>query len=253
MSSGSDVECCVIVAHRKRSRSVSPGDSELAVKRQRIVDCELADSESLILMDPRLHTACAVNDVEQVKQLIEEGTDPTLPDNDGNSVFHLVCASSVCTLQVLQYLSGVVYGSVDASRVNTLRNTYRSTPLHLTCYAGRVDCVRYLSRYPHFLDAVCSHDEQANTPLYYAISRGYESVVRLFTAHEEGYWLRNMEESDVRTCTTLAVDQKHTGIVELLWKSGNLKVVQHLVSVAGCNVNAQDKYGRTALYCASIQ
>ena len=34
---------------------------------------------------------------------------------------------------------------------------------------------------------------------------------------------------------------------------GHFQVVQHLVSVAGCNVNAQDKNGNTALYCASIK
>ena len=35
--------------------------------------------------------------------------------------------------------------------------------------------------------------------------------------------------------------------------NGHFQVVQHLVSVAGCNVNAQDKDGDTALYCASIE
>lgn len=58
--------------------------------------------------------------------------------------------------------------------VRDLRNSYRSTPLHVASFTGRLSCVQYLVKNGASIDQL---DKKSRTPLMYACLEGHSDIV----------------------------------------------------------------------------
>ena len=229
--------------------------------------------------------ACSKGDLDLVKRLITRGTSPWVRDDQGNTLIHLCCSSYHCGLDVLQYL-------IDTSEIvscSFLRNNEGSTPLHLSCGAGKKEFVEFLIHGHHndnFDFGLPNY--QGETPLYFASRNGHSNIVSLICTNPDYI----LDPDDIYQCIKVAPNwdtmtillraisfkdfmtrvrqENHVYLakqifktsVTIQWKdssspplhqvaiSGDLDIVQYLVNEVGCDVNGLDSEAYTPLHRA---
>ena len=229
--------------------------------------------------------ACSKGDLDLVKRLITRGTSPWVRDDQGNTLFHLCCSSYYCRLDVLQYL----IATSEIVSCGYLRNNEGSTPIHLSCGAGKKEFVEFLihGRHNNNFDFGLPN-YQGETPLYFASKNGHSNVVSLICTNPDYI----LDPDDIYQCikvapnwNTMAIllraisfndfmtrlhQQNHVYLakqifqtsVTIQWKdsnspplhqvarSGDLDIVQYLVNEVGCDVNGLDSEAYTPLHRA---
>ena len=170
-----------------------------------------------------------------------------------------------------------------------LRNNEGSTPLHLSCGAGKKECVEFLihGHYNNHNDFGLPNYHW-ETPLYYASRNGHSNIVSLICTNPDYI----LDPDDIYQCIKVAPNwdimtillraisfkdfmtrvrqQNHMYLakqifqtsVTIQWKdssspplhqvarSGDLDVVQYLVNEVGCDVNGLDNETYTPLHRA---
>ena len=228
--------------------------------------------------------ACSKGDLDLVKRLITRGTSPWVRDDHGNTLIHLCCSSYHCGLDVLQYL----IATSEIVSCGYLRNNEGSTPLHLSCGAGKKEFVEFLmhSHNDNFYFGLPNY--QGETPLYFASRNGHSNIVSLICTNPDYI----LDPDDIYQCIKVAPNwdmmtillraisfkdfmtrvrqQNHVYLVKQIfqisvtiqWKdssspplhqvarSGDLDIVQYLVNEVGCDINGLDSEAYTPLHRA---
>ena len=229
--------------------------------------------------------ACSKGDLDLVKRLITRGTSPWVRDDQENTLFHLCCSSYHCGLDVLQYL----IATSEIVSCGYLRNNEGSTPLHLSCGAGKKEFVEFLihGHYNNHNDFGLPNYHW-ETPLYFASRNGHSNIVSLICTNPDYI----LDPDDIYQCIKVAPNwdtmtillraisfndfmtrvrqENHMYLakqffqtsVTIQWKdssspplhqvamSGDLDIVQYLVNEVGCDVNSLDSEAYTPLHRA---
>ena len=229
--------------------------------------------------------ACSKGDLDLVKRLITRSTSPWVHDDQSNTLVHLCCSSHHCGLDVLQYL----IATSEIVSCSYLRNNEGSTPLHLSCGAGKKEFVEFLihGHYNNHNDFGLPN-YQGKTPLYFASRNGHSNIVSLICTNPDYI----LDPNDIYQCIKVAPNwdimaillraisfndfmtrvrqQNHVYLakqifktsVTIQWKdsnspplhqvarSGDLDIVQYLVNEVGCDVNGLDNEAYTPLHRA---
>ena len=232
-----------------------------------------------------IYNACYEGDLDLVKRLITRGTSPWVHDNQSNTLFHLCCSSYHCGLDVLQYL----IATSEIVSCGYLRNNEGSTPLHLSCGAGKKEFVEFLihGHYNNHNDFGLPN-YQGETPLYFASRNGHSNIVSLICTNPDYI----LDPNDIYQCIKVAPNwdtmaillraisfkdfmtrvhqENHVYLAKQIfqtsitieWKdssspplhqvarSGDLDIVQYLVNEVGCDVNGLDSEAYTPLHRA---
>ena len=232
-----------------------------------------------------IYNACYEGDLDLVKRLITRGTSPWVHDNQSNTLFHLCCSSYHCGLDVLQYL----IATSEIVSCGYLRNNEGSTPLHLSCGAGKKEFVEFLihGHYNNHNDFGLPN-YQGETPLYFASRNGHSNIVSLICTNPDYI----LDPNDIYQCIKVAPNwdtmaillraisfkdfmtrvrqQNHVYLAKQIFKasitiewkdsgspplhrvaiSGDLDIVQYLVNEVGCDVNGLDSEAYTPLHRA---
>ena len=232
-----------------------------------------------------IYNACYEGDLDLVKRLITRGTSPWVRDNQSNTLFHLCCSSYHCGLDVLQYL----IATSEIVSCGYLRNNEGSTPLHLSCGAGKKEFVEFLihGHYNNHNDFGLPN-YQGETPLYFASRNGHSNIVSLICTDPDYI----LDPDDIYQCIKVAPNwdtmaillraisfkdfmtrvrqQNHMYLAKQIFKtritiewkdssspplhqvaiSGDLDIVQYLVNEVGCDVNGLDSEAYTPLHRA---
>ena len=229
--------------------------------------------------------ACSKGDLDLVKRLITRGTSPWVRDDQANTLFHLCCSSHHCGLNVLQYL----IATSEIVSCGYLRNNEGSTPLHLSCGAGRKEFVEFLIHGHHNDNFDFSlQNYQGETPLYFASRNGHSNIVSLICTNHDYI----LDPDDIYQCIKVAPNwdimaillraisfndfmtrirqQNHVYLAKQIFKtsvttewkdssspplhqvarSGDLDIVEYLVNEVGCDVNSLDSEAYTPLHRA---
>ena len=229
--------------------------------------------------------ACSKGDLDLVKRLITRGTSPWVRDDHGNTLIHLCCSSYHCGLDVLQYL----IATSEIVSCGYLRNNKGSTPLYLSCGAGKKEFVEFLIHGHHndnFDFGLPNY--QGETPLYFASRNGHSNIVSLICTNPDyildpddiyqcikvapnwdimaillraisfnDFMTRVRQENHVylakqifKTSVTIQWKDSSSPPLHQVAKSGDLDIVQYLVNEVGCDVNGLDSEAYTPLHRA---
>jgi ankyrin repeat protein len=152
-------------------------------------------------LNEELFEAVKKGDMEEVRELLENGADVNAKSIDGSTPLHYAAH----------------HGHVDVARlliengadVNAKSND-GSTPLHDAAHHGQVDAARLLIENGADVNAKSNYD---STPLHWAAWGGHVDFVRLLI--EKGADV-NAEDNDGKTPIDIAHEKGHRNIVKLL-------------------------------------
>lgn len=108
-----------------------------------------------------LHSACSLGDYKKVQDLLENGADVNVRDDDGNTPMVSACFKGhVCIVELL----------LKCNRIKLdLCNYDGTTPLHAACLKGHKNIIQLLLDNGVSVDA---RDEKGNSALFYACQDG---------------------------------------------------------------------------------
>lgn len=139
-------------------------------------------------------------------------------------------ASNVGYLNIVRYL--IEEAQVEPTKANISYNS-GWTAMHHAAYFGHLDIVKYLVEEAKADPTKTNNDGE--TPLYFAIKRGYLNVVQYLVEH-----LADPNEVDDNAYTML-----HDAALY-----GQIHIVQYLVEKRRINPNKPGEYKKTALHAA---
>ena len=119
-----------------------------------------------------LRNACAVGDIDVVKDLLSRGVGSTECNEHHETAFHVACKSPKCALPVLEYMVKVT----RSHDLDIYRDEEGRTPLHTALYSKKRDFALYLIK-----NRYCSSfavDQAQMTPLRLACLDENVVVVR---------------------------------------------------------------------------
>ena len=132
-----------------------------------------AAAMTLAACTPPLHQAARDGNVEQIKQLLDEGTDPNASNTDGippefyTFPLHLAVTNGHEAAAAL-----LVERGADVNRKNF---PWQNTPLHIAAFRGNANIVQLLLKNGADVNAV---QENGATPLDFAITYENDAVAR---------------------------------------------------------------------------
>ena len=226
---------------------------------------DIADNSSLT----PLHYAAQSNHAKSLRALLEGGADPLAVKSKENDRFNPQWNESTIGETALAYACR--YGHVETLlELQTFVKPHilRDGPIHWAAEAGKASVLRVLLQNPQVQPAINYRNVYGNTPLYLAAYNHQSAAVQTLLEHgADAHMLswdtrshRNsgrMIPTRIRTtepqrCYTPLHGWAHlSGFDSNLSTYSNLqemKEVVRLLVVAGCDVNARDHSGRTALF-----
>jgi len=193
--------------------------------------------------DTPLHYAAVNGDTEIVEMLLNRGANINAKNWCGITPLHNAVKSK--KMEITEYL-------LKRGAYVNARNSYNVTPLHFAVEKGSEEIVRLLLKHGAYVNSGCnstfwtghtsvqfgvketSTPWEGYTPLWLAVKKGHEEVVKLLL--ESGANV-NAQDKDGKTVLHCAVENKEEKVVQLLLE-------------CGANVDVQDKYGKTVLHRA---
>ena len=187
----------------------------------------------------QLLDACHSRDLEQVKQVLELGGNPSsvLSEHpNGLNALHLVCTQG--SFNILK----VLVKSCNACDIEMQDGQMGLTPLHYACLYGHFEIVEYL--YSSVGSDPHSKTYDGGTALHMAcrcLSGGVKAL-------EIVKHLVTVANCDVNVSTR----KGYTPLMVLMSQSNEdrLSIVRYLIFECACNLSLQNKYGNTALHIA---
>ncbi|KAL4889078.1 ankyrin repeat-containing domain protein [Aspergillus ambiguus] len=226
-------------------------------QHDRVDEAGLAPAHHAALMDKPL----------AMRALLEGGADPLLPKSKENVGYHLGDDSTIGDTALFY---ACLYGHVQvlkAIQPKLSAQHLRNGPLHWAASAGRSNILRELLRNPDVRSDINGWDANYNTPLYLAAYAREPEAVQVLLEHGADV---NAISEDNRTSWKkpppgLAIREKNVtarpfclpihGWAQLSITSSpplasiyNIQRVIHLLVNAGCDINARNHEGRTALF-----
>ncbi|XP_063711529.1 26S proteasome non-ATPase regulatory subunit 10-like [Symsagittifera roscoffensis] len=152
--------------------------------------------------------ACVGGSVATLKQLLQAGFDPLVPDDAKWTCAH-ICAS-IGNVEILQILKPF---NIDLDA----QNATGQTPLHYACSKNRLEVVQFLITAGAKLDI---QDNHGATPLHRCSSLGHWKVVELMLQGAGVAKLVNISDSEGNTPLHLACEGGHSSVCSALLKAG---------------------------------
>lgn len=177
-----------------------------------------------------LHCAAELGSKTMVATLLERGASINLQDNNGRSA--LAKATVLRHFSVVQVL---LENGADAN----LQDNEGVTALHHAIYATRgfSNDTKPLINLLVSKGAAIDHQDCNNiTPLYLAMSRNHNSIVKLLLEHGANLFLQRNRGYDV----------VHRAVM-----NNDIEMVKLLLEQQGMDINHQDEDGKTVLYFAA--
>ena len=204
-----------------------------------------------------LHCACESGALDIVKMLVEAGAGVRDTDNEGSTCLIIASyfghtetvrclvglpevdvnhrhtdSNTVLHCAVEQTHTGVVQLLIDAGADIETKDNHGRSPVHCACVSGALDVVKMLVRVGA---GVCVTDCRGATCLTLASYCGHTETVRYLVGLPEVDV--NHRDSDSNTVLHWAVEQTHTGVVQLLID-------------AGADIETKDNHGHPPLHYA---
>ncbi|XP_048257852.1 ankyrin repeat domain-containing protein 50-like [Haliotis rufescens] len=176
-----------------------------------------------------LHLACFNGHVDVVKYLLSQGT-VNINSRGWRKRTPVMRAAGNGQKEVVELL---VKQGADLSLAY---NTAGSNVLHLACFKGHVDVVKYLLS-QDIVD-INSRGLKKRTPVMLAAEKGHKEVVELLVN---------------KGADASLVDNRGNNILHLACLMGQMEVVKYIVSKVIVDVNAKNKKRKTAANIASSQ
>jgi ankyrin repeat protein len=173
--------------------------------------------------DYSLHHAADKGNLEEVKTLVENGTDVNLKNRSNKTPLFFAARSG--NLEVVKYLVE------NRANVNAIDKDSEK-PIFYAAQSGNLEVVKYLVENRAHVKAKNNKDI---TPLFYAAKDGYLEIVKYLV--EKG--------ADVTAKDNIYGEIPHFNVA----CNGHLEVVQYLVE-KGLDVNVKDKYYKTPIFNA---
>ncbi|CAD6185712.1 unnamed protein product [Caenorhabditis auriculariae] len=194
--------------------------------------------------DRPLHLAAGKGLITITNLLLDAGADPLLADDEGNLALHYAAKSG--HLAVLNVMLKKVKGVHE--RVAT-RNLYGDTPLHLACYAGRLDLAKAIISCAS-TNIVNMENVFSETPLHAACTGGKSVELVAFLLKQPGVD-PNYQGQDGHTALHSACYHGHVRLVQYLLENG---ADQSLAAraVEGGTLGQQAGVGRVSKVTAAI-
>ena len=218
--------------------------------------------------NPLLSIAAMAGCVDTVNYLLKHGADVNAVVDNKTQNTALLAAARKGNTEVCKVL-------LDAGATLEAVDEYKQTPLHVSAITGRHETVQLLIERKAEVDA---KDDAYETPLILACKRGHVETVRALVAGNANVQYESEEKDDqpTRTSTsairTVARSQKPELIAVLcdagadincvdkmqkapLWwaaSTGNVDMVNAILSRPGRNIEVVDKEGYTPLMIATM-
>lgn len=176
-----------------------------------------------------IHLAAHVGDSNLLRSLVEHGADLTAKDNNGRTVFHIICSSNKTeNLEVFSnYLNQEISQSgPNCSAYQTLRKSLDlkdndgQTCFHVACWNNthtrNVEMIKAL--FSLGVDINLVESKSGKTGLHIASEIGRSDVVRFLTEHQEV----DIEKTayDGQTPLIAAYHRRHSNVVGILRNAG---------------------------------
>jgi hypothetical protein len=172
-----------------------------------------------------IHDAIRYEDDPLAEELISQGLDLNLRDENGDTPLHLAVKKN--NLKIVQSL-------LEEGADPNLKDALGFTPLHLSTQQDFDQISKLLLQSGA---DVHSESNGGNTPTYFAIQEGNLDFVKMVCIDEAG----------VNTSNSIQQTPLHVAS-----EFGKLEIVKYLVDT-GAEINAKNKYSRTPLHAALYQ
>ncbi|MDH4241512.1 MAG: ankyrin repeat domain-containing protein, partial [Phycisphaerae bacterium] len=250
VAAGADVDAEDLNQQTPLYKAVKAGNKDIAGL--------LAENRAYICF-PALHFAAFMNDLNSIKELIEDGTDVDSKDKENQTP--LLYAALCGNKQVVEYL-------VDKGADINARRSERDQPiLHKIARHGDKDMVELLISKGANVNATANTGAATITPLDHAVLSGHADVTAVLLAHGADPDIRGycsvmpLHRAAQKGRTDLArmlldhganvnIKGGSIEITPLHWAAGHAEVAKLLIS-KGADVNAKDKDGATPLHYAA--
>lgn len=189
----------IIIAYRARNRK-----KRAELGRIRCLGCNKLDNTGYIDVEP-FFQAIKENDIDTVRNYLDDGTDPNFEDDNGNTA--LLYASTLGATSIAKFL---LEKGADPNRPGA----DGFVPLHFAVFSNHIDTVHLLLNYGAKVDPL---NPTGYTPLYDAAAEGHLEVARTLIKHRADVSARGGDNS---TPLHAAADHGHTKIAELLFEAG---------------------------------
>ena len=107
----------------------------------------------------------------QVKELLKNGADINIQDEDGDTALHLIAMSKTNTQNIFYIL-------INHQPNTLLKNDKGNTALHYAASFGDISIVSYLLDYDFSITKI--KNKENHTAIYYALKNEHETIVDLF-------------------------------------------------------------------------
>lgn len=161
-----------------------------------------------------IHIACARDDVELVKDLIEKGNSAVQvkTPNDNLNLMHI--AAQFGSLKTVEYVNKYHFSNVD------ILNEEKWTPLHFACFMNKLDVCSYLIDHGANLYL---RNRQYLTPIEVScLNDNFDLFYALFTHHYDLKLLNSYDNSESAKLIHIAAScKKSTRILDFLLEDPN--------------------------------
>ncbi|XP_046365352.2 putative ankyrin repeat protein RF_0381 isoform X1 [Haliotis rufescens] len=184
-------------------------------------------------------------------ELVKKGCNLSAVLDNGNNILHVACLTG--NTDITEYLTAVVsidskgmYGRTAVMKAAAVgnKNVFQllvgkgcnlsavddtgNTILHLACFGGNVHVVEYLIT--HKIADIESRGQAGRTPVMFAAGTGDQKVFDLLVG---------------KGCNLSAVDDGGNNILHLACVSGNVHIVEYLITHKIADIERRGPFGRT--------
>ncbi|MGD0276779.1 MAG: SUMF1/EgtB/PvdO family nonheme iron enzyme [Syntrophales bacterium] len=170
-----------------------------------------------------LHDAARVGEITRVRQILEQGTDVNIRDQQQNTPLHVAIYHGKIAVAVF-----LIHKGADINAYNC----YHETPLFYAASQGQKEAAELLLQKGADVNA---RDASQDTPLFYAASKGKTEVVQLLL--QKGAEV-NAKDRHNETPLHWASSHGKTEVVTLLIKKGAYARGEKPVNIKGSEVKA---------------